>query len=601
MSGRPLTEDQISQGLRAHLPKRAQDGLHERVLLVVDTTAQQRALPSVLGALWDADPPARRRNLLVAAALLIALTIAAAAAAGAWRPQRDVVPDLSLLPPVDLQALPSPSLRAPSARPTPSAVTSPTGVWIATGTMGMPRDRYTAVRLLDGRVLVVGGSDDERDTSAELYDPATGTWSPTGNMLRPHQGFPATLLRDGRVLVGDVDDPDPAADDDEIAGAEVYDPASGTWTATGKMVNGGESTATLLRDGKVLVIGYNDTGEVYDPDRGTWAATGTMVNPRHSHAAILLPDGKVLVAGGHAPGDEPTDSAELYDQDTGAWTAIASMHAPRDSIEAFLRPDGKVLVLGQSHRDGPTPAEIYDPATGTWTATGDVARPGISVDASATMLSDGRVLTTDAPGDDPDSPPYAELYDPVAGSWTTTAPMLRSHGTPAILLLDGTVLVAGGHDCQDGVCVATGSAELYVPQGVSPPPLPSFPSPPPPVIPSPTPSPTPYPPAVGPVPSGARPWRVTVVNDSSKPTTLFLAEEDESGLARLCGSVLPSVVPPGATVKVTFLLPPKGVKTCWIWVNPVPGGGGSLFQTSDAPLKGEIFIMADGQGGWLGR
>lgn len=604
MNGRPVTEDQISQALRAHLPKRAQDGLHERVLGAVDTTAQQRALPSVLGALWDADPPARRRNLLAAAALLIALAIAAAATAGAWRPQRDVAPDLSVVPPADLQALPSPSPRAstPTAAPTASAVTSPAGVWIATGTMGTPRFRQTAVRLLDGRVLVVGGAnDDESDISAELYDPATGTWSPTGNMIHPYAGFPATLLPDGRVLVGDVDDPDPAVDDDEIRGAELYDPVSGTWTATGKMVNGHESTATSLRDGRVLVIGYNDTGEVYDPDSGTWTATGKMVNPRHSHAAILLPDGKVLVAGGHAPGDEPTDSAELYDPDTGTWTATASMLAPRDTIGLFLRPDGKVLVLGQSHRAGPTPAEIYDPATGTWTATGAVARPGISLGASATMLSDGRVLMTNAPGDDPDSPPYAELYDPVAGSWTTTAPLLRSHGSPAILLLDGTVLVAGGRDCQDGVCVATGSAELYVSQGVSPPPLPSFPSPVPPVIPSPTPSPTPYPPAAGPVPSGARPWKVTVVNDSSKPATLFLAEEDEHGMARLCGSVLPSVVPPGATVKVTFLLPPKAVKTCWIWVHPVPGGGGSLFQTSDAPLKGEILIMADGQGGWLGR
>ena len=380
MNGRPVTEDQISQALRAHLPKRAQDGLHERILVAVDTTPQQRALPSLLGVLHDADLGARRQNLLIAAALLIALAIAAAAAAGAWLPRRDVEPDLSLLPPADIQPLPSPSLSAPSAAPTPSAVTSPTGVWIATGTMGTPRDRFTAVRLLDGRVLVVGGAnDDETDTSAELYEPDSGTWTATGSMLNPPRGFPATLLRDGRVLVGDVDDPDPAVDDDEIAGAEVYDPASGTWTATGKMVNGGESTATLLRDGKVLAIGYNDTGEVYDPDSGTWTATGTMTDPRHSHAAILLPDGKVLVAGGHAPGDEPTDSAELYDPDTGTWTAIANMRAPRDSIEAFLRPDGKVLVLGQSHRDGPTPAELYDPATGTWTATGDVARPGISV------------------------------------------------------------------------------------------------------------------------------------------------------------------------------------------------------------------------------
>ena len=69
---------------------------------------------------------------------------------------------------------------------------------------------------------------------------------------------------------------------------------------------GGESTATLLRDGTVLVVGYNDAGELFDPNNGTWTATGkSLEHPRHSHVAVLLPDGKVLVAGGHAPVTSP--------------------------------------------------------------------------------------------------------------------------------------------------------------------------------------------------------------------------------------------------------------------------------------------------------
>jgi hypothetical protein len=489
---------------------------------------------------------------------------------------------------------PSSTPSTPSAAPTSSAVTNPAGVWIATGWMGTPRDRFTAVRLNDGRVLVTGGSEDEHDTSAELYDPARGTWSPTGNMLRVHRGFPATLLSDGRVLVGDVDDP---AADDTVNGAELYDPASGTWTATGKMVNGGESTATLLRDGKVLVIGYNDTGEVYDPDSDTWTATGMMADPRHSHVAILLPDGSVLVAGGHAPGDQPTDSAELYDPDTGTWNAIANMHAKRGGPEAFLQPDGKVVVVGSS-RGEPQSAELYDPATGTWTATEDMIRAG-QFYQSLTLLSDGRVLVRMADLDGT-RPTAMELYDPDTRSWTTAAPMLRSHETPATLLLDGTVLAAGGHDCLDGVCVATGSAELYIPRGVSPPALAALPSPTPRPIPTPTPRPTPFPPADGPVPPGARTWTVTVDNKSSEPATLFLAEDGENGIGRLCGSATPNVVPARATVRVTFLLPPKSVKSCWIWMNPVPGEGGSFFQTSDAPMKGGFLITADGQTMWGG-
>ena len=84
--------------------------------------------------------------------------------------------------------------------------------------MGTPRSGYTTVRLLDGRVLVVGGADGvENDTSAELYDPTNGTWTATGSMLKPRGGFAATLLRDGRVLVGDVADPDA---DNPVMGSE---------------------------------------------------------------------------------------------------------------------------------------------------------------------------------------------------------------------------------------------------------------------------------------------------------------------------------------------------------------------------------------------
>ncbi len=139
-------------------------------------------------------------------------------------------------PPAGLPASPAPT--------DPSAFPQLTGAWIDTGSMNTPRIGHTAVRLLDGRVLVAGGSNEaeEHMTSVELYDPRNGTWSATADMLKPYDGFPATLLRDGRVLVGDDDDPD--ADDRNI-GAEVYDPASGTWTATGEMISREDR---LLRD-----------------------------------------------------------------------------------------------------------------------------------------------------------------------------------------------------------------------------------------------------------------------------------------------------------------------------------------------------------------
>jgi hypothetical protein len=593
-------ERDLEQWLQTEAPASAPAGFHASVM---DRARTLRQRPG-----WATSLPVRRfgrgrgMTLLAAAALLLV--------GGAWAAGSGFLRLPSIVPPVPAPSFgvvataspgetsPRPSdLAGPSAGPTASPVTSPGGIWITTGTMGTPLNDHTAVRLLDGRVLVLGESTDGSGaTSAELYDPLNGTWTATASMANPREGD-ATLLDDGRVLVGDLEGRSPDDPTSGTYGAEIYDPQSGAWTATGRMVNGG-AVATLLRDGKVLVTGNgvlptgNGSAQVFDPDNGTWTATGQMINPRHSHAAVLLPDGKVLVVGGHVVPDFPTDSAELFDPDTGTWTAIANMHTPRELINGFLQSDGTVLVLGSSGGD-PQSVELYDPARGTWTAAGDLSRPGLS-HAFATLLQDGRVLLTGYDN-------TAELYHPVTGSWSAAAPMLRPHAPPAILLLDGAVLVAGGNDCLDGVCVANGAAELYVPAGVAPPPLPAFPSPPPPVIPTPTPRPSAYPPATGPVPPNARPWTVTVVNDSAQPATLFLAEDDASDtLDKLCGSVTPNVVPAGVTQEVSFLLPARNVEGCALLVNPVPGDLGGLFETFEVPKAGKVWITADGQIGWLG-
>ena len=105
MNGRPVTDVQISQALRAHLPARAQAGLRDRILESAETTRQRRAWPSFLGALSEADPVARRRGMLLAAALLVALALASAAAVGALRLlQHDPLKDLNLTPPTDIPA-----------------------------------------------------------------------------------------------------------------------------------------------------------------------------------------------------------------------------------------------------------------------------------------------------------------------------------------------------------------------------------------------------------------------------------------------------------------------------------------------------------------
>jgi hypothetical protein len=549
----------------------------------VDSAAVARAVatshPKSVGA--------GSRATFAAAAVLALLALGAALLVVGGGPS----PTPSEEPSPSLPAIVAPSStpRLPSAAPTASPVTDPAGVWIATGTMGNPRFYHAAVRLLDGRVLVVGtdSPSDDRSvtTSAELYDPGSGTWSPTGDISNPLAlASGATLLHDGKVLVL------VAGDAEDEVGAEVYDPASGTWTATGPTVSGANyvgDTAVVLQDGRVLMAGRSGA-QIYDPGSGTWSATGKMTIPRHYTKATLLPDGRVIFVGGDVVPDRRVAAAELFDPNTGSWTEIASMHSTQALMASWLQPDGTVLVIGNEL------VEVYDPATGIWTA---LAGPTVGYQ-TATLLSDGTVLVTG--GVEPDESCTAALYDPRTGSSTTASSMLRcGYGSSLTLLLDGTVLKAGGGDCN--VCVwETGSAELYVPAGVSPPDLGPFPSPRPQVIPSPTPVPTPFPPAAGPVPPNARTWTVTVDNQSSEPATLFVAEENEDGMSRLVGSATPSVVPAGATVRVTFLFPAEGGQDAgWIFVNPRPDEGGSLVSAADIGIPGKILISAEGQVGWV--
>jgi uncharacterized delta-60 repeat protein len=226
------------------------------------------------------------------------------------------------------------------------------------------------------------------------------------------------------------------------------------WTATGRMIEDRAlHTATLLPDGRVLVAGgyglHQESAELYDPASKSWTATGRLTEGRAEQTATLLPDGRVLVAGGIAREGEP--DAELYDPDTGSWTAAENITKARHGHTATLLPDGRVLVAGGS--DDAT-AELYDPRSGTWTATENMVRARHY--HTATLLPDGMVLVA---GDFAGDAFSAELYDPRTGTWTPTGSMIHGRWDfTATLLPDGSVLVAGTESD------STRSAELYDPR-----------------------------------------------------------------------------------------------------------------------------------------
>jgi WD40 repeat protein len=370
---------------------------------------------------------------------------------------------------------PSPT---PGASTRPSAILGRAASWAATGSMGTARWYLTATLLPDGKVLVAGG--ENSGPSAELYDSTTGSWTATGSMATPRSGHTATLLGDGKVLVAGGWDShgNPNGNPNELASAELYDPSTGTWTRTGSMTTARANfSATLLPDGKVLVAGGTSasgvalaSAELYDPATGTWTATASLPAARFSHTATMLIDGKVLVAGGACCEalNQPTDpvaSAVLYDPGTATWSPTGNMTTPRVNHTATLLRDGRVLVAGGGNTAVLSTAELYDPTSGTWTPTGPMVTTA-GVDFSVTLLSDGSVLVAggwDAQHSKFEPTPglaSAELYDPAGGTWTATASMTAPRlDQTATLLRDGNVLVAGGSD--HGLPLT--SAELYDP------------------------------------------------------------------------------------------------------------------------------------------
>ncbi|MDX2152099.1 MAG: kelch repeat-containing protein, partial [Bryobacteraceae bacterium] len=296
----------------------------------------------------------------------------------------------------------------------------------ATGPLALRTDAR-AVRLGNGKVLIAGGRGSTSNIvfpTAALFDPASGTWSATGSMAEPRYGHTMTLLPSGRVLVA-----------------------------------GGSSADCVIGSCSGL-----STAELYDPLTGTWSYTGALAQSRLSHTATLLANGKVLVAGGGSSNNGALirPSAELYDPATGIWTSAGTMPSGAHYAHAAAKlSDGRVVIAGgrNSSADLTSAVDIYDPATGAWSPAAPMSRTRSSY--TLDPLPDGRLLA--AGGDDGTTLASTEIYDPATGGgvWSAGAPLIsaRAHHTSA-RLTDGKVLVIGGGDGAGGL---PAPAELFAP------------------------------------------------------------------------------------------------------------------------------------------
>lgn len=271
-----------------------------------------------------------------------------------------------------------------------------------------------------------------------------GNWEPASAMGTARAGHTATLLPDGRVLV--VGGERASADNQSPPlTAELYDPRADTWRPTAPAAGqlSGAHKAVPLSDGTVLVIGNalppgrGQASAVYDPRADRWRAAGTLAaNHAMGYALTVLGDGSVLVTGGGLDWPE-TAAAERYDPRAGTWRPAGSMTTKRMHHAAVLLTDGTVLVVGGEFTR-PT-AERYDPATDTWRATGN---PGVLGSAGhAVALEDGTVLILGATGRE--NVIAAERYDPRAETWRPAGASGLTNATAPVPLPGGRLLLLG--------------------------------------------------------------------------------------------------------------------------------------------------------------
>jgi hypothetical protein len=279
--------------------------------------------------------------------------------------------------------------------------------------------------LVDGRVLFAGGisAGFTVTSTAELYNPSTELFDPTGGMSHPRAGHVAVRLGDGRVLV------------------------AGGWYEAGAETFNADVTA-----------------EIFDPATQTFTEVGSMETPRADAAALLLPDGRVLVTGGTRPAGaflEDHLSAEVFDPATGGWTTwpveMTFSHAQHSMVDLL---DGRYLIAGGSFDLG---CEIFHVDTGLFTPLapplGEVSRFG----GTAASFHDGDVAICG--GDSGGSVSYFERESTMVLNTGSGLSGARSYAT-AVPIANDRILVIGGIDLAHGATILA-TCDVIVQGGIA--------------------------------------------------------------------------------------------------------------------------------------
>lgn len=324
----------------------------------------------------------------------------------------------------------------------------------------------------EGKVLLAGGTKKDFSSSdgSAIFDVASGAWTATAPLTEPRRVHTLTAFGEGLVLAaGGVDAPmqraNPPLDTAELFAAETG------WVPTTPMLEArAEHGAVLLHDGRVLVAGgvvprtpvtnhELSSAEIFEPGSKTWLPAASMIDARGDVQLVVLPDGRVLVAGGSVTiGDGPTAQlafCEVYDPVADTWTPTGSLRVPRSLHQLVLLGDGTVLAIGGINVGTPMgplfdghslrTVERYDPATGQWSDAepmpwGRAFHIAVALDTGEALAIGGcDYAVLDAGFRN------AALFDPVTGRWTPTGGMVTGrYGLGAAPLPGGRALAVGG-------------------------------------------------------------------------------------------------------------------------------------------------------------
>ena len=279
----------------------------------------------------------------------------------------------------------------------------------------------------------------------------TNTWSSAGHMTEARSGAAAVQLTDGRILITG------GTDNSGIpqATAEVYDPATGVFTALPEMnVPRANHAAIVLKSGEVLVTGglttgggYSDSAEIYSVNSQQWTLVPSSIGTgRAGQAMALLSDGNVLIAGGTST-TKVVDSIVLFNVTNETFTPIGTLLTPRTDAAAAATPDGRVLIAGGTDINGAVLASteivVYSKDTMTGTVSSGPTMTSPRVGATATSTYDGVAVIGGNNGQNDLG--TAEIFS----QWTNTFHVViggtpRSHHFAALLPKNGSILVMGG-------------------------------------------------------------------------------------------------------------------------------------------------------------